>query len=413
MARNNKLDLQSIRQQFPALARLAPDGKPYIHTDAPGGTQVPRCVINAMVQHLEQGTANASLSSSFQTGRETTELLQSARKAAGLFLNCPEDNIVFGANMTTLTFAFSRAMAKSWHPGGKILVTALDHDANIAPWISAAKENGCTIKMVPVDDSGQISIENYDTLLSDSTVLVAFSLASNAIGTITPAKKIIEKAHKVGAMVFVDAVHFAAHRLIDVKELNCDFLVCSPYKFFGPHIGMLYGKHEHLEMLQPYKVRPATEQCPARWESGTQSFEALAGVEACIRYIASLSGSDDFNRDTIIHSMQKIKEHETALTVQFSGGMLDIPACQIYGEFDAEHRTSTFGITMNKLLPDELAKALGQQGIFSWSGNFYAMELISSLGLSDNGGLLRLGFVHYHSDEDVARVLNVLDSIQK
>ena len=412
MASNNKLDLQYIRQQFPALARRAPDGNPYIHTDAPGGTQVPRCVIDAMVQHFELGTANASLSSSFQTGRETTELLHCARKAAGLFLNCPEDCIVFGANMTTLTFSFSRAIARSWVAGGEILVTALDHDANIAPWMSAAKENGCTIKMVPVDDSGQISMEDFDDLLSENTALVAFSLASNATGTITPAQEIIDKAHAVGAMVYVDAVHYAAHRLLDVGMLDCDFLVCSPYKFFGPHAGILYGKQKHLEMIEPYKVRPATEQCPARWETGTLNFEALAGVEACIRYIASLSGSEDFNREAIVHSMQKITEHETALTRQFLGGILDIPDFRIYGEFDAQRRTSTFGMTMNKLLPDELSEKLSAQGIFSWAGNFYARELINHFGLADDGGLLRLGFVHYHSEDDVARVLNALDSLQ-
>ena len=412
MARNNnKPDFRLIRRQFPALARLAPDGRPYIHTDAPGGTQVPRCVMDAMVQHLEQGTANASLSSSFQTGRETTKLLHSARTAAGLFLNCSEDSIIFGANMTTLTFSFSRAIGQSWLPGSEILVTALDHDANIAPWMRAAEENGCSVKIVPVDDSGQIDMEAFEDLLSENTALVAFSLASNATGTITPAQEIIAKAHAVGAMVFVDAVHYAAHRLIDVKALDCDFLVCSPYKFFGPHVGILYGKQEHLDMLQPCKVRPAAELSPSRWETGTQNFEALAGVEACIRYIASLSGSDVFDRGAMVDSMLKIKEHEVALTTQFLGGMLDIPGFRIYGEFDAELRTSTFAMTAKKLLPDELASKLGQQGIFSWAGNFYAMELINSLELADSGGLLRLGFVHYHSDEDVTRVLNALNSL--
>ena len=413
MARNdNRLDLQFIRQQFPALARLAPDGKPFIHTDAPAGTQVPRCVIDAMVQHLEQGTANASLSCAFQTGIETTHIVESARKSAGFFLNCSADNIIFGSNMTSLTFSFSRAIGKSWLPGSEILVTDLDHDANIASWMRAAEENGCVIKQVPVDDSGQISMADFDRLLSDHTVLVAFSLASNATGTITPAREMIDKAHQAGALVFVDAVHYAAHRLIDVEELDCDFLVCSPYKFFGPHVGILYGKQEHLEMLQPYKVRPATEQCPARWETGTQSFEALAGVEACIRYIASLSEMESFNREAISEAMKKIKDHETMLTTQFLGGMLDISGFRIYGEFDADLRTSTFGMTMDKLLPNEIAEKLSKLGVFSWAGNLYAMELIKSLKLEDDGGLLRLGFVHYHSDEDVARVLNALDSLQ-
>ena len=364
-----------------------------------------------MVQHLEQGTANASLNCAFQTGMETTQIVESARKAAGLFLNCPDDNIVFGANMTSLTFSFSRAIAKSWLPGSEILVTALDHDANISSWMRAAEDNGCIVKQVPVDESGQISMVDFDQLLSEHTALVAFSLASNATGTITPAREIIDKAHQAGALVFVDAVHYAAHRLIDVEELDCDFLACSPYKFFGPHTGILYGKQEHLEILQPYKVRPATEQCPARWETGTQSFEALAGVEACIRYIGSLSETGRFDRDAITQAMERIKDHEIMLTTQFLGGMLDIPGFRIYGEFNAERRTSTFGLTMNKLLPNEIAEKLGQQGIFSWAGNFYAMDLIKSLKLEDDGGLLRIGFVHYHSEEDVSRVLNALETL--
>ena len=364
-----------------------------------------------MADHLKKGTANASLNSTFLTGKETTERVRSARYAAGLFLNCAPETIVFGANMTSLTFSFSRAIGKSLLPGSEILVTALDHDANITPWMWAAEENGCTVKQIPVDKSGQISLDDFNKSLSENTALVAFSLASNATGTITPAQEIIDKAHEMGALVYVDAVHFAAHRLIDVEKLDCDFLACSPYKFFGPHIGILFGKQEHLELFQPYKVRPASERCPARWETGTQSFEALAGTEACIRYIASLSETDCFDREAIVQSMHRIKNHETQLTTKFLGGILDIPDLRIYGEFDAERRTSTFGLTATRLLPDEIANILGQLGIFSWAGNFYAMELIRSLGLEDDGGLLRLGFVHYHSLEDVERVLSALDAL--
>lgn len=411
MARNNKFDLKTIRQQFPALARLSPDGKPYIYTDAPGGTQVPQSVVDAMAGHLQNGTANASLSSAFCTGRETAELVHSARHSASLFLNCSPENIVFGANMTTLTFSFSRAVGKSWLPGSEILVTALDHDANIAPWIIAATENGCTVKIIPVDESGQISMEEFNRQISENTALVAFSLASNATGTITPAKAIIDKAREVRAMVYVDAVHFAAHQLIDVEALDCDFLVCSPYKFFGPHVGILYGKQEHLEMLQPCKVRAASELCPARWETGTQSFETLAGVDACIRYIASLSESGKFCRDAIIESMAWMHEHGQQLSRRFLAGIFDIPSIRLYGNPFHEQRTSTFAITMNHLLPDEIATQLGRQGIFSWAGNFYALELVKALGLEDNGGLLRLGFVHYHGEEDVDRILNVLETL--
>ena len=219
-------------------------------------------MIEAISDHLRSGTANASISGHFQTCLETTELLQNARKAAGLFLNSAPTEIIFGANMTSLTFAFSRAISNSWKPGSEILLSAIDHDANVAPWIVAAKERGCVVKVIPVDDQGQLISSELDILLTEKTALVAFSLASNAIGTITDAAYIIQKAQSVGAQTYVDAVHFAAHKLIDVQTLGCDFLVCSPYKFFGPHVGILYGKQKHLETLQPYKVRPASESCP-------------------------------------------------------------------------------------------------------------------------------------------------------
>ena len=410
MARNQQLNIKQIKQQFPALARLSASGLPFIHADAPGGTQVPLSVIEAISRHLYSGTANASLSGHFTTCLETTELLFQARRAAAIFLNALPEHIVFGANMTSLTFTFSRAISQTWKPGSEILISALDHDANIAPWLFAARERDCSVKMIPVDEQGQLILSELDSLLTQKTAMVAFSLASNAIGTITDVHQIIQKAQSVGALTYVDAVHYAAHKLIDMQTLGCDFLVCSPYKFFGPHIGILCSKSEHLNTIQPYKVRPASESSPQCWETGTQSFEALAGTLACIQYLASLSG-DIYDRQAIVQTMTLIEQHEQRLSQYFLAEIRKVSGITLYGLTESAYRTSTFGLTLDNLPPSEVAKMLAGQNIFCWSGNFYAQELMRSLNLDDKEGMLRIGFVHYHDQQDVSKVLEALDRI--
>ena len=410
MATEQRLDLSGIKQQFPALARLGSDGLPFVHTDAPGGTQLPERVINAIAGHLRSGTANASLNGHFTTCTETTELLQKARSAMGLFLNCNANSIVFGANMTSLTFAFSRAISQEWTPDSVIVTTAIDHDANIASWLLAARDKGCQIRTIPVDEQGQLVLTDLEQLITDNTALVAFSMASNATGTLTDVDRIISRAKQVGALTYLDAVHFAAHRLIDVQQLDCDFLVCSPYKFFGPHSGALYGKPALLASLTPYKVRPASDQSPSRWETGTQNFESMAGIISCIDYLASLS-SERVSRDAIENSMALIQSHEEALTKQFLDALTAIPSFSLYGSTEAHSRTSTFALTHHQHSPASVAQRLGEQSIFSWSGHFYAQELVNSLKLTNKGGLVRIGFVHYHDEQDVERVMNALKGI--
>ena len=361
-----------------------------------------------MSEHLGNGTAN--LHGAFPTSEETSELVLRARKSAALFMNTVHNSIVFGANMTSLTFSLSRALGRTWLPDDEILLTALDHDANFTPWQIAAEEAGCKTVIVPVDEKGDLSVESFQQRLTEKTRLVAFTLASNATGSITPAVEMTRLAHDAGALVYVDAVHFAPHRLIDIQALDCDFLVCSPYKFFGPHMGMLYGRPDLLESIEPYKVRPAPNHAPDRWESGTANFEGIAGLQACIQYHADLA-EQGLNRKGLEDASAMIEAHEGRLTQQFLDGISDIPGLQLYGQPTNKNRTSTFALAHTTLSSHLLAEKLAKRGIFVWSGGFYANELIQSLGLQERGGLLRVGFVHYNTEEEVVRVLGALEDI--
>lgn len=409
------LDLDWIRAQFPAL-RQEIDHHPIVFFDGPGGTQVPSRVIDAIAHYLV--TSNANLHGAFATSARTDALMEQARSAMADFLGCDPDEVVFGANMTTLTLAMSRSIGRELQPGDEILVTNLDHDANVAPWL-ALEERGVTVQTVDIHPSDcTLDLADLERKLSVRTKVVAVGYASNAVGTINNIAQVVRLAHAVGAMVFVDAVHYAPHGLINVRSLDCDFLVCSAYKFFGPHVGILYGKREHLTRLRPYKPRPAPDESPYRWETGTQNFEGLAGAIAAIEYLAELGRRiipTAINRRTALTTaMVTIQEYERSLSAYLIPHLLDIPGVTLYGIADPSHfawRTPTVGIRVAKFSPRELAQQLGDRGIFAWNGNFYALNLTQRLGLEASGGLLRLGCTHYNTIEEIERLLHTLHEI--
>jgi cysteine desulfurase family protein (TIGR01976 family) len=406
------LDLSSLRSRFPALS-LTVNGTPAAFLDAPGGTQVPQTVIDAVSEYL--ATSNSNVHGSFLTSRRTDQAIEAAHAAAADLLGCEADEVVFGANMTTLTFAFSRAIGREFQPGDEIITTLLDHNANVAPWHALA-ERGIRVLEVGIrQEDCTLDMEDFARKLSPRTKLVAVGFASNAVGTINPVPQIVEMAHRQGALVYMDAVHYAPHHLIDVKALDCDFLACSVYKFFGPHQGIVYGKREHLERLRPYKVRPATETLPYRWETGTQNHECMAGTTAAIDYIANLgrqfSPQAAKRRDAITSAYNWIGQHERELCRQLIEGLVAIPGLTLYGIADAgrlDQRTPTVGVRIKGHSPASLASALGDKGIFTWAGNFYALTLTEALKLEETGGILRIGLAHYNTAEEVERVLDEL-----
>jgi cysteine desulfurase family protein (TIGR01976 family) len=404
------IDTERLRKQFPALQREI-GGRPIVFADAPGGTQVPQPVIDAMADYLTGSNANQG--GAFATSVETDSIVESARAAAADLLGCAADEIVFGPNMTTLAFALSRVMARTLRPGDEIVVTNLDHDANIEPWAGAARDAGAVIRRVDFDPSDcTIDLDSLDASLSDRTRLVAFSLASNAVGTIPPAAEIVERVRKrTDAHVIADAVHFAPHRLLDTEALGVDFLFCSPYKFFGPHLGVMYGRRELLEELRPYKVRPSPDDVPDRWESGTKSHEALAGLIACVDYLCSISDDDGDRRNRIVAAMDAIAEHEAGLSLSLLDGLSRLEGVTLYGLAQPERigeRTPTFALRLEGFSPRAVAERLNDEGIFVWDGNYYALAVMERLGLEETGGAVRVGLCHYHSNEDVERVVDAL-----
>jgi len=409
------LDVEWIRHQFPALAQEIND-QPMIFFDGPGGTQVPRSVMDAMSDYLTRSNANAH--GAFATSVRTDALITSARVAIADFLRCNSDEVVFGANMTTLTFALSRAISRELQPGDEIVVTRLDHDANIAPWY-ALEEHGAVIRLVNINvEDCTLDMVDLERQITNRTRLVAVGYASNAVGTINNVAEVVRLAHAVGALVFVDAVHYAPHGPINVRALDCDFLACSAYKFFGPHVGVLYGKHEHLTRLRPYKVQPASEQVPSRWETGTQNHEGLAGVVAMIDYLTELgrrvSPSVERRSATLVAAMEAIQQYERDLCEQLVTGLLQIPGLILYGIIDPARfgwRTPTVAVRLTGHTPYTVAKALGDRGIFTWNGNFYALNLTQHLGVESSGGFLRIGLLHYNTLEEVHFLLKALNEI--
>lgn len=405
-------DLAWIRDQFPALSQTI-EGLTPIFFDGPGGTQVPRAVTEAMSHYLL--TSNANSHGAFITSEKTDALMVSTRTAMADFLRCSWDEIVFGANMTTLTFALSRAIGRSLQAGDEIIVTTLDHAANVSPW-QALETQGVTVHTVDIYTADcTLDLSHLERLLSPRTRLVAVGYASNAVGTINDVAKVTEIAHEAGAMVFVDAVHYAPHGPIDVGQLDCDFLVCSGYKFFGPHVGILYGKRKHLAQLHPYKVKPAPNDVPSRWETGTPNYEGIAGLLETIHYLSRLGykvapGAEN-RRVALQAAMTAIQSYEQELSRVLLTELLQIPGLTVYGITDLDKlgwRTPTFGIRLDGHSPYSMAKYFADRGIFTWHGNFYALGLTERLGLELSGGLLRIGLVHYNTLHEVHQLLQTL-----
>ena len=408
-------DLTWIRAQFPALAQEV-NGHPAVFFDGPGGTQVPQRVIDAVADYLIHHNANTH--GAFATSRRTDETIDAARAAMADFLGCAADEVIFGPNMTTLTFAISRAFGRDIRPGDEIVLTRLDHDANVAPW-KALEEQGAIIRMVDIDtEECTLDMADMARAIGPRTKLVAVGYASNAVGTINDVATITQMAHAVGALVYIDAVHYAPHGPIDVQALDCDFLACSPYKFFAPHMGALYGKREHLARLRPYKVRPASDDVPDRWETGTKNHEGLAGVTAAIEYLAELGQRikpATTRRAALVQAMEAIKAYERELSEQLIANLLAIPGLTFYGISDParfDMRTPTVAVRLAGCTPRELADALGRRGIFCWDGNYYAINLTERLGVEADGGMLRIGLVHYNTAEEIELLLEALNELR-
>ncbi|HZP63155.1 MAG TPA: cysteine desulfurase-like protein [Terriglobales bacterium] len=409
------IDLSWVRAQFPSLSQIV-NGQPALFFDGPGGTQVPQRVIEAISNYLRQNNANTC--GAYATSRNTDAVIASARAAMADFLGCAADEIVFGPNMTTLTYAMSRAIGRELKAGDEIVLTHLDHDANISPW-RALEERGVVIQMAEVrEEDCTLDMDDLACRISAKTKLIAVGYASNAVGTINDVHNIVRLAHERGTLAYVDAVHYAPHGAIDVHELDCDFLVCSTYKFFGPHMGVLYGKREHLQRLQPYKVRANTNAIPNRWEWGTLNHECVAGVAACVDYLADLGRqvrpTVSSRREAILAAYEAIQSHEHELLTELISGLIRIPGLQLYGIQDPKRfhqRCPTVAVRIKGHSPLQLATRLGERGIFTWDGNYYALNLTERLDVEKDGGFLRIGLAHYNTTEEVDRLLSELRRI--
>ena len=409
------LDISWVRDQFPSLTQTV-NGRPAVFLDGPGGTQVPQRVIDAITNYLKQSNANTG--GAYASSRRTDAMIAEARSAMADFMGCDSDEIVFGPNMTTLTFALSRAIGRTLGPGNEIVLTHLDHDANVSPW-RALEERGVTIRFVDINESDcTLDMADLARKVTGHTRIVCVGYASNAVGTINNVRQIVRIAHDAGALVFIDAVHYGPHGLIDVRDLGCDFLACSTYKFFGPHMGVLYGKREHLKRLQPYKVRANTDAIPNRWEWGTLNHECIAGITACVEYIADLGRHANpaavNRRAAIIAAYEAIHTHEHSLLERMIRGLKQIPRLAIYGISEPDRldqRCPTFAVRIEGRTPLELATKLGDRGFFTWDGNYYALNLTERLNVESTGGFLRIGLVHYNTAEEVDAVLAALREI--
>jgi cysteine desulfurase family protein (TIGR01976 family) len=409
------MNTAQLREQFPALMQNVDDKSP-VFLDGPGGSQVPQSVLNAMTAYL--GHYNSNLGGAFFSSEKTVELTANARQAAADLLNAPSsEHIVFGSNMTSLTFSFSRAVSRNWQAGDEIIVTNADHFSNVSSWQQAAEDKGVVVNTALINEADcSLDMAQFESLLNSKTKLVAVTYASNATGSINNIKRIVELAHSAGALVYVDAVHYAPHELIDVQALDCDFLACSAYKFFGPHLGMVYGKKEHLEGFTPYKVEPAKDVAPGRWENGTQSFEAMAGLIAAVDYIAAISELDDSysRREKLSVAFAKTKQHEMALSEYFLTRLINYPRIKLFGIDDLERlgeRTPTFALIFEGLEPRTVSAFLAKQHICVWDGNFYAQGLCEQLGVLDKGGVVRIGCMHYNTIKELDKLFNMFDQL--
>jgi cysteine desulfurase family protein (TIGR01976 family) len=409
------LDIDRVRSRFPSLSQTVA-GQPAVFLDGPGGTQVPQRVIDAISDYLKNSNANTC--GAYATSQRTNAVIAEARAAMADFFGCDQDEVVFGPNMTTLTFAVSRSIGRELGPGDEILLTHLDHDANVSPW-RTLEERGVTIRFAEIqEDDCTLNMADLAQKISSRTRVVAVGYASNAVGTINDVKEIVRLAHQKGALAYIDAVHYAPHGPIDVRALDCDFLVCSSYKFFGPHMGILYGKREHLQRLQPYKVRANTNAIPNRWEWGTLNHECIAGITACVDYLADLGRQVDpsapTRRASLLAAYGAIQQHERGLAETLISGLLTIPGLKFYGIRDVgklDRRCPTVAVRIAGHTPLELATRLGERGFFTWDGNYYALNLTERLDVEKDGGFLRIGLAHYNTAEEMQRFLSALREI--
>jgi cysteine desulfurase family protein (TIGR01976 family) len=414
------LDLFMIREQFPALRR------PAIFLDNPGGTQMAQKSIDRMMSYLTLHNANHG--GAFSTSIESDAVLDEAHRGMADLLNAARsEEIVFGNNMTSLTLHVSRSIARTWNAGDEIVVTRLDHDANISPWVLAAQDRGVNIRWVDFHpENGTLNLEEFQKALENKPRLVAVGYASNALGTINPVAKLVQMAHGAGARVYIDAVQYAPHGPIDVQELDCDFLVCSSYKFFGPHAGILYGRYELLDELMAYKVRPAPNDPPGKFETGTQNHEGIAGVLGAVEYlewVGALFGQQyqekyaehyQGRRLRLKQAMTAIRAYEFEISRALLDVLEETPGVQIYGLTDPrrlEERVPTFSFNLKGWQPRQLAERLAREGIFVWDGNYYALAVTERLGLEASGGMVRVGPAHYNTVEEIERLGEALGRI--
>ena len=408
-------DADALRRRFPALA-IQDGDRPVALFDGPGGTQVPDTVIEAVARYYR--TSNANHGGAFLTSRRNDASAAEAHEAMADLLGAESaGEVKFGANMTTLTFHVSRSIAATMQPGDEIVVTILDHEGNVGPWKAIAADRGLVVRTLDIDESDcTLALDQLDELLTTRTRLVAVGWASNAVGTINPVAEVVRRAHAVGALTYLDAVHAAPHLSIDVRAVDTDFLACSTYKFFGPHAGVLYGRQDVLDRLRPYKVRPAED----RFETGTGNFEGLAGVTAAVDYLADVGSAygavaaDATRRERLVAAMTSIRAYEMDVYRHLVDGLEAIPGLRLYGITDRARfadRTPTAALRIDGLHPRAIAEALGEEGIAVWDGDFYATGLIERLGLLDDGGVVRIGLTHYNTVAEVDRLVDALGRV--
>ncbi len=417
----NALDIGAIRAQFPALTQTV-DGRPAVFLDGPGGTQVPQAVVDAIADYLVHHNANHG--GAFATSQRSDEILHRAHEAMADMLNAAlPDEIVFGLNMTTLTMAVSRALGRELAPGDEVVVTRMDHDANIAPWRLVAQDRGAVVRWANFDvEDYTLDMAGLRNLINERTRIVAVGYASNALGTVNDVKTVVDWAHQAGALAFVDAVQYAPHGPIDVQDLGCDLLAVSAYKFYGPHIGVLYGRYDLLDRLRAYKVRPAPDDPPDKFETGTQSHEGIAGTLAAVDYLAgigqqygqgyaarfpALSG----RRLHLKTGMSVLREYDHQLSAAILEQLESIPGVRVHGISERARlaeRVPTVSFTWPGRPPQQIATALGKQGIFVWDGHYYALSVVEHLGLAEQGGMVRIGAVHYNTVQEIERLGDAL-----
>lgn len=420
----------TIRSQFPALQQQArlPEQAGVIFFDNPGGTQIAQLSLDRVIDYLTQHNANHD--GAFATSQQSDAILEEAHAAMADFYHAarPEE-IIFGNNMTTLTLHISRSLSRNWNPGDTIVVTRLDHDANVTPWVLAAQDRGVNVHWVDFDvEDGTLKLDDFAAALETHPRLVAVGYASNALGTINPVKKLVQMAHAAGAQVYIDAVQYAAHGPIDVQDLGCDFLISSAYKFFGTHAGILYGRYDLLDELFAYKVRPATNKLPGRFETGTQNHEGIAGVLGAIEYLEwvgqnfgqeyleKYSGHFSGRRLHLKQAMSAIRAYEFEISRAVLGALEEIPGLRLYGLEDVrrlEERVPTFAFTLKGWRPRQVAEELARQNIYVWDGNYYAINVTERLGLEKSGGMVRVGPVHYNTLDEVKRLKETLWKLVK